>query len=124
MLVAMLAVRKASIRCPEGMSNVLIIESSDVIMSHRESEENVYARCSDEIRTLGQGIGELTRSRTRPLNPLNSRTILWVSVSKRRTMRSSHVIASRPLSRWRVIEMMAAGMMTVCSRFDVWKSKN
>jgi hypothetical protein len=43
MLVATLAVRKASIRQPEGMSNVLIIESSDVVISHRESAENVYA---------------------------------------------------------------------------------
>ena len=54
MLVATLAVRKASIRCPEGMSNVLIIESSDVVMSHRESEEKVCVRCGYEIITISQ----------------------------------------------------------------------
>ena len=97
-LVAILAVRKASIRRPEGISNVRIIESSDVVMSHRESEENVYARC---YRDWGNGssIGEPTRSKTRPLNPPNSRTILRVSISTRRTTRSSHVTARRPLSR-------------------------
>jgi hypothetical protein len=43
MLVATVEVRKASIRRPVGMSNVLIIESSDVVMSHRESDEKAYA---------------------------------------------------------------------------------
>jgi len=43
MLVATVAVRKASIRRPDGMSNVLMIESSDVVMSHRESDEKTYA---------------------------------------------------------------------------------
>jgi hypothetical protein len=52
-LVATLVVRKASMRCPDGMSNVLIIESSDVVISHRESEEKVYVRCGDETRTTG-----------------------------------------------------------------------
>jgi hypothetical protein len=52
-LVATLVVRKASMRCPDGMSNVLIIESSDVVISHRESEEKVYVRCEDETRTIG-----------------------------------------------------------------------
>jgi len=42
MLVATVDVRKASIRRPVGMSNVLIIESSDVVMSHRESDEKAY----------------------------------------------------------------------------------
>jgi hypothetical protein len=32
--VTTLAVRKASIRRPEGMSNFLIIESSDIVISH------------------------------------------------------------------------------------------
>jgi hypothetical protein len=41
-------------RYPDGMSNVLIIESSDVVMSHRESEEKVYVRYEDETRTTGQ----------------------------------------------------------------------
>jgi hypothetical protein len=54
MLVATLAVRKASIRRPEGMSNVLIMESSDVVISHRESEEKVYARYGSEIGAIGQ----------------------------------------------------------------------
>jgi hypothetical protein len=54
MLVATLAVRKASIRRPEGMSNVLIIESSDVVMSHRESEEKVYECCCDETRAIDE----------------------------------------------------------------------
>ena len=36
------------------MSNVLIIVSSDVVISHRESEEKVYMRCGDETRTIGQ----------------------------------------------------------------------
>jgi hypothetical protein len=54
MLVATLAVRKASIRRPEGMSNVLIIESSDVVISHRESAEKVYTRCDSEIGTTSQ----------------------------------------------------------------------
>jgi hypothetical protein len=49
-LVATLAVRKASMRCPEGMSNVLIIESRDVVMSHRESEEKVYVGRGDEAQ--------------------------------------------------------------------------
>lgn len=53
-LVATLAVRKASMRYPEGMSNVLMIESSDVVMSHRESEEKVCVRYTDEIITMGQ----------------------------------------------------------------------
>ena len=43
MLVATVDVRKASIRRPVGMSKVLIIESSDVVMSHRESDEKAYA---------------------------------------------------------------------------------
>jgi len=41
-LVATVVVRKASINLPDGMSNVLIIESSDVVMSHRESDEKAY----------------------------------------------------------------------------------
>jgi len=53
-LVATLVVRKASMRCPDGMSNVLIIVSSDVVISHRESEEKVYVRCEDETRTTSQ----------------------------------------------------------------------
>lgn len=36
------------------MSNVLIIVSSDVVISQRESKEKVYARCEDETRTTGQ----------------------------------------------------------------------
>lgn len=40
-LVATLAVRKASIRRPEGISNVRIIESIDVAMSHLEFGEKV-----------------------------------------------------------------------------------
>jgi hypothetical protein len=54
MLVATLAVRKASIRRPEGMSNVLIKESSDVVISHRESEEKVCMRYGSEIGAKGQ----------------------------------------------------------------------
>jgi hypothetical protein len=41
-LVATVVVRKASINLPDGMSNVLITESSDVVMSHRESDEKAY----------------------------------------------------------------------------------
>jgi len=41
-LVATVVVRKESINLPDGMSNVLIIESSDVVMSHRESDEKAY----------------------------------------------------------------------------------
>lgn len=40
MLVAMLDVRKTSIRRPEGISNVRIIESRDVVINQRESGEN------------------------------------------------------------------------------------
>ena len=41
MLVATLDVRKRSISLPVGMSKVRITESSDVVMSHRASGENV-----------------------------------------------------------------------------------
>jgi len=41
-LVAILGVRNASISWPVGISNVLIIESRDVVISHRESWENAW----------------------------------------------------------------------------------
>ena len=40
MLVATLEVRKASTRRPEGISNVRMMESNDVVINHRESGEN------------------------------------------------------------------------------------
>ena len=42
MLVATLGVLNASIRRPVGMSNVLIMESSDDAINHLESEENAW----------------------------------------------------------------------------------
>jgi len=39
MLVGMLVVLKASTRQPEGMSKVRMMESSEAVMSHRESGE-------------------------------------------------------------------------------------
>jgi hypothetical protein len=41
-LVAILGTLNASINFPVGMSNVRMMESSEVVMSHRESGENVY----------------------------------------------------------------------------------
>lgn len=41
-LVAIELVRKASTSLPVGMSNVRIVESSDVAISHRESGEKAY----------------------------------------------------------------------------------
>ena len=41
-LVATLEVRKASMRRPVGISNVRMIESSDVVISHRASGEKVW----------------------------------------------------------------------------------
>lgn len=40
-LVATLDVRNASMRLPVGTSNVRMTESSDVVISQRESNENV-----------------------------------------------------------------------------------
>lgn len=45
-LVAILGVRKASMSRPVGMSKVRMIESSDVVTSHRESGEKV---CRDTL---------------------------------------------------------------------------
>ena len=42
MLVATFDVRKASIKRPEGISNVRMTESKDVVISQRESGENAY----------------------------------------------------------------------------------
>lgn len=41
-LVATLEVLKASIKRPVGTSNVRMIESSELVTSHRESGENAY----------------------------------------------------------------------------------
>lgn len=67
---------------------------------------------------------ELTRSRTRPLKPAISRTILLVSMSTSRTTRSSQTTANNPLSRLRLICVMVDGIVMVCSSSVVWKSKN
>jgi hypothetical protein len=54
MLVATVAVRKTLMRRPDGMSNVLMIESSDVVMSHRESDEKAYAVILMRPEQIGQ----------------------------------------------------------------------
>ena len=66
----------------------------------------------------------ITISSTRPRKPPNSLTILFVSISMRRTSISSHTTASRPLSRLSNKDTTAEGRATVCSSFVVWKSKN
>jgi hypothetical protein len=105
MLVGMLEVLKASTRQPEGMSNVRMMESREAVMSQRES-------------------GEKATSRIRPRKPVISRTTRRVSMSMRRTERSSQTTASRPLSRWRVREVMVELMARTFRGRAVWKSKN
>ena len=63
-------------------------------------------------------------SSTRLWNPVNSLTILRVSISTIRTTMSSHIMARSPLSRCRSIDGADDGSTSVYSKFVVWKSKN
>ena len=63
-------------------------------------------------------------SSTRLWNPVNSLTILRVSISTIRTTMSSHMMARSPLSRCRSIEGAVDGSTSVYCNFVVWKSKN
>ena len=52
-LVATLHVLNASIKRPLGTSNVRIIESNEVVISHRESGENACRRLLSKTAVVG-----------------------------------------------------------------------
>ena len=112
-LVALLGVLNASISRPDGMSNVLMIESRDVVTSHRLSAEKVYSELAD----IKKSACLRTISSILPLNPPSSRTIRLVSISSIRTTMSSEETASRPLSRLSNRDTALAGRTIVCSNF-------
>jgi hypothetical protein len=98
-------------------------------MSHRESEEKIWKSVfSQSISQMSNscwfGVLRLTASRIRPLNPRSSRTTRRVSMSTRRTTRSSHVTQSRPLSRFRLSAVTDESSWTSCTSVVLWKSKN
>ena len=64
-LVAMLSVRKASTSRPVGISNVRMIESMAVAISHLESGENAWG----SVSTVRDGIWIIYKVQNSPLEP-------------------------------------------------------